>query len=101
MSCGSASPNQRESAPMPEAFLRIQVGDAVEVVRVVETQLEDPSELMQDSLLVMIRSTQLTFQAQGRPDRWTPLAQSTIEARLRKNAGGRSALKQGRRAGAG
>lgn len=86
---------------MPDIFLRIQVGDAVEVVKAIETQLEDPSELMQDVLLFMIRSTQLTFEAQGRPSRWTPLAQSTVESRLRKNAGGRSALKAGRRSGVG
>lgn len=77
---------------MPDLSLRIQVGDAVEVVHAIETQLSDPTELMQDHLLIMIRSTQLTFEAQGRP-RWTDLAQSTVEARLRKNASGRAALK--------
>lgn len=78
---------------MPDLSIRVQVGDAVEVVMGIASQLEDPSPLMQDALLIMIRSTQLTFEAQGRPTRWTPLAQSTIESRLRKNAGGRAALK--------
>lgn len=86
---------------MPDIYVRIQVGDAVEMVRLVETQLEDPSVLMKDVLLLMIRSTQLTLQAEGRPTRWTPLAQSTINARLRKNASGRAALKAGQKAASG
>lgn len=78
---------------MPDISIRIQVGDAIEVVQAIESNLENPSELMGDILLMMIRSTQLTFEQQGRPARWTPLAQSTIEGRLRKNDGGRAALK--------
>ncbi len=68
--------------------IRIQVGEVVEVLRVVEASLEDPTELMQDVLLVMIRSTQLNFEAQGRPTRWAGLAPSTIKQRLRKVRGG-------------
>ena len=83
---------------MPDLALRIQVGDAVETVLVVEEQLADPTVLMQDALLILVRSTQLTFEAQGRPTRWTPLAMSTIRGRLRKNAGGRAALRAGDRA---
>lgn len=78
---------------MPDLFLRIQVGDVVEVVVGIRTQLEDPAPFMADCLLVMIRSTQLTFEAGGRPTRWTPLAPSTIEKRLRRNAKGRATLK--------
>jgi phage gpG-like protein len=73
--------------------LRLKVGDAVETVLAVETALADPSELMADILLVMLRSTQLTFQESGRPDRWTPLAQSTIDQRLRSNSKGRAIVR--------
>lgn len=83
---------------MANLFLNIQVGDAVETVLVVEEQLADPTVLMQDALLMLIRSTQLTFEAQGRPQRWTPLAMSTIRGRLQKNAGGRAALRAGDKA---
>lgn len=78
---------------MPDISIRIQVGEVVEIVYGVETQLEDPSILMRDWLLLMLRSTQLTFQEGGRPAKWTSLAMSTIEGRLRRDAGGRSALK--------
>ena len=63
---------------MPDISLRIQVGDVVEVVQAIESQLADPTVLMVDSLLFMIRATQQRFEAQG--PGWAALAQSTIEA---------------------
>lgn len=64
--------------------LRVQVGDVVRVLTLVEHALRDPSDLMSDVLLVMIRSTQITFDVQGRPNPWDDLAESTRRRRLRK-----------------
>jgi hypothetical protein len=78
---------------MPDISIRVQIGDAVEVVHGIRVRLEDPTALMKDWLLLMIRSTHLTAEAQGRPSPWHFLAQSTIEGRLRRNAKGRAILK--------
>lgn len=78
---------------MPSEFtISFQVGEVVQMIRMVEARLDDPTPLMQDVLLVLIRSTQLTFEAQGRPDRWDDLAESTERARFRKADKGRGSL---------
>lgn len=70
---------------MPARFtIRYQAGEVIEVLTLLEASYEDPTPLMQDVLLIMIRSTQLTFQAQGRPDKWAKLSPATIRARLRQ-----------------
>lgn len=70
---------------MPASFnLQIQVGDVTHVITLIELAVDDASELMRDVLLVMIRSTQQTFEAQGRPARWADLAESTVLKRLRR-----------------
>jgi len=68
-----------------------QVGDVIQTLELVQASARDPSPFMSDVLLLMIRSTQLTFQAQGRPDRWNDLAESTVKARFRRAARGRGA----------
>lgn len=70
--------------------MQYQVGDAIRTLRVVEAALEDPSDLMKDVLLVLIRSTQLNFEQQGRPESWAPHALSTLLARMRKANKGRA-----------
>lgn len=80
--------------------LQYQLGDAVKTLTVTEARLEDASDLMADALLLMIRSTQLNFEEQGRPQPFYPLAQSTIDKRLGVSAGkfaggsGKSAVKK-------
>jgi phage gpG-like protein len=74
-----------------------QAGDVVETLKFIEAGLADPSEIMRDVLLVMIRSTQLNFDAQGRPAKWAPLAQSTILHRLAKTKTGRTRLATSKR----
>jgi phage gpG-like protein len=64
--------------------VRVQVGEVVEVLTLIESAFDDPTPLMRDVLLVMIRSAQLTFEAQGRPTRWHDLAESTIRGRFKK-----------------
>jgi phage gpG-like protein len=72
--------------------MSFQAGDAVRVLTVMQTAMDNPTELMRDILLVMIRSTQLNFEAGGRPTRWTSLQPSTILRRLRRTQKGRSAV---------
>lgn len=80
---------------MARALLKIHVGDVVQTLTVIEAALADPAPLMRDVLLVMIRSTQLTFEAQGRPQRWDDLADSTIRRRFAVARGARGAASQG------
>lgn len=80
--------------------LQWQLGDTIKVLTLVETRAKDATDLMKDSLLLMIRSTQLNIEAGGRPTPFAPLAQSTIDARLGVSAGkfaggfGKSAVKK-------
>lgn len=68
---------------MPPSFtIEYQAGDVTHLLTVVEGAFDDPSPLMSDALLVMIRSTQLTFEAQGRPNAWDELKESTRRARF-------------------
>jgi phage gpG-like protein len=62
--------------------LELQTGDVIATVREIHAALTDATPLMQDVLLVMMRSTQLNFEMGGRPNKWPPLAQSTIDRRL-------------------
>ena len=71
--------------------LRLHVGDVLHVLHVMEAAYDDASDLMADVLLTMIRSTQLNFEAQGRPVRWADLAESTERRRFAKAMGGRGA----------
>jgi phage gpG-like protein len=64
-----------------EYLIQYQLGDVTELLTAVETRLGDASDLMADVLLLLIRSTQLNFDAQGRPDRWADLAPSTLARR--------------------
>lgn len=80
---------------MTSFVLQYQLGDVAEILSVMESRFEDASELMADALLLMIRSTQLNFDEQGRPQQWDDLAQSTTTRRFRKAMGGRSARAQG------
>lgn len=66
---------------MASFTINIQVADVVKTLTLIQDAFHDPSELMKDVLLVMLRSTQQNFEAQGRPERWQPLAQSTIDRR--------------------
>lgn len=69
---------------MPNFTLEIQTGDVIRVVTLLEASYRDPTALMQDILLLMIRSTQLTFEAQGRPEKWAELSPATVAQRLRQ-----------------
>lgn len=79
---------------MTSFTIRMEVGDVVQTLHVVEAAMLDASPLMQDVLLVMIRSTQLNFEAGGRP-RWDDLADSTIQRRFAKGMKGKGAKKLG------
>ena len=74
--------------------MSFQAGDVVRVLTVMQTAMDNPTELMRDILLVMIRSTQLNFEAGGRPTRWTSLQPATILRRLRRTQKGRAAVKK-------
>lgn len=79
---------------MPASFtIQFQAGDVIRTLQVVEAAYRDPSDLMADTLLLMIRSTQLNFEAQGRPTRWAGLAESTIQRRLSKTKKGAAKVK--------
>lgn len=69
---------------MPTFTLEIQTGEVIQVVKLLEASYRDPTALMTDILLLMIRSTQLTFEQQGRPEKWADLSPATIAQRLRK-----------------
>jgi len=77
-----------------ELSVSIQIGDAVRVIEMIDTATRDASDLMKDVLLVMIRSTSLNFDAEGRP-RWDDLKESTIRHRFALGAKGAGAKKQG------
>lgn len=66
---------------MASFTIQIHVGDVVQTLTVVEQALDDATDFMKDVLLIMIRSTQLTFEAQGRP-RWDDLKESTERKRF-------------------
>lgn len=74
--------------------MSFQAGEVVRVLTVMQTAMDNPTELMRDILLVMIRSTQLNFEAGGRPTRWTSLQPATILRRLRRTQKGRAAVKK-------
>lgn len=76
---------------MTSVNLRFQIADVAHTLGGIETRLEDPSPLMQDVLLVELRSVQRRFEAQGSPERWHELAQATIQQRLGRTAKGRKA----------
>lgn len=80
---------------VPDYSIVYQAGAVVEVVTLVQSRLEDATELMADVLLLLIRSTQLNFDAQGRPDQWADLAPSTTRARFAKGMKGRGAKAKG------
>jgi phage gpG-like protein len=68
---------------MPNTItLGVQLGDSLDTLAQIEAALGDATPLMQDLLLLMIRSTQLNFEAQGRPLPWAPHAESTIRRRF-------------------
>lgn len=69
---------------MAKATLEFNLGDVTKKLTSIETRLADPSDLTRDLLLLAIRSTQLNFESEGRPQRWDDLAQSTIERRFAK-----------------
>jgi phage gpG-like protein len=71
--------------------ITIHVGDVVHVLTIMEAAFENPAELMKDVLLTMIRSTQLTFEANGRPSRWDDLKESTERKRFAKAMRGQRA----------
>jgi phage gpG-like protein len=79
---------------MSTALLQLQAAPALALVRGVEEAASDASAFMKDSLLVMIRSAQLNFEAGGRP-RWTDHAESTERRRFRKGMKGKNAKKMG------
>lgn len=68
--------------------LTYSTANVVKTFKLLEASYEDPEPLMQDVLLVMIRSTQVTFQAEGRPQPWDELAESTERQRFRHAARG-------------
>lgn len=72
---------------MASYFLEVQMGEAIELIELIEVRGDDPTPFIQDVLLLMIRSSQLNFEAEGRPDRWADLAESTERRRFRKAAG--------------
>lgn len=74
---------------MAKYRIQIHVGDVVQTLTEIEGAFTDPSPLMRDALLTMIRSTQLTFEAQGRPNPWDDLADSTIRKRFARARGAR------------
>lgn len=67
--------------------MQYQVGEVTQVLRMMEAGFEDASDLMKDVLLVMIRSTQLNFEMQGRPEPFADLAESTERRRYAKAMG--------------
>lgn len=73
----------------------VQLGDTLETLELIEDALSDATPLMQDLLLLMIRSTQLTFEAQGRPLPWAPHAESTIRRRFGRAMKQKGAKAQG------
>lgn len=64
--------------------LQWQLGDTIKVLTLVETRAKDATDLMKDSLLLMIRSTQLNIEAQGRP---TPFAEHAESTKKRRGEG--------------
>lgn len=78
---------------MTTAALSLDVRDGLAMLRQVEARANDATPLMKDALLLMIRSTQLNFQAQGRPDKWDDLALSTILRRALKALKGKKSQK--------
>lgn len=81
---------------MPTVFtLQLQAGDVLLQTKRIETAAKDASPLMKDVLLLMIRSTQLNFQSQGRPDRWDDLKESTERRRFKRASKRKGASKLG------
>lgn len=80
---------------MSSFTLTIHVGDVVHVLTVIEAAFDNPEPFMQDVLLVMVRSTQQNFVAQGRPDRWSDLAESTVARRFARAMKGKGSKKLG------
>lgn len=80
---------------MTEVRLEYHLADAQHLVGSITTRLEDPSDLTADYLLLMIRSTQLNFEEQGRPLPFAELAPSTIERRFTKGMKGKGAKAKG------
>lgn len=72
-----------------------QLGEVVKVLQIVEARAEDATDLMKDSLLLMIRSTQLNFDEQGRPQPFADLAESTIRRRFASGMKGKGAKAKG------
>lgn len=64
--------------------LEYHVGEAKKLLHMIEVRAEDASDLMNDALLLMIRSTQLNIEAQGRPVPFADLADSTKRRRFGK-----------------
>jgi phage gpG-like protein len=78
---------------MPSSYtITMHVGDVVRVLHVVEAAMDNPSDLMKDVLLVMIRSTHKNFEAQGRPVTWEPLSPATILSRLYAHEGSKALI---------
>jgi phage gpG-like protein len=75
--------------------IRLISGTMMADVRAIEAHGRDASLLFQDVLQLMIRSTQLTFEAQGRPAHWDDLKESTMMQRLGKALKGKGAKKLG------
>jgi len=71
--------------------LQYQLGEVSHLLTMVETRADDPSDLMADHLLLLIRSTQLNFEEQGRPVPFAELAPSTERRRFAKGMKGKGA----------
>jgi hypothetical protein len=71
--------------------LQYQLGDVTRVLHMMEARFEDASDLMADHLLLLIRSTQLNIEEQGRPQPFAPHADSTIRRRFGKAMKGKGA----------
>jgi phage gpG-like protein len=71
--------------------LQYQLGDVTRVLHMMEARFEDASDLTADWLLLMIRSTQLNIEEQGRPQPFAPHADSTIRRRFGKAMKGKGA----------
>ena len=85
---------------MTSIRLQIQVGDVRDTLKSIHLAFADASPFTGDVLGIMLRSTQLNFEQQGRPKKWDELAPSTKRARMRKlAAGGRSKKKLAQLAG--
>lgn len=80
---------------MTDFSIVVQVGDVLREVNLIQASAEDATDLMKDVLLLMIRSTQKTFEAEGRPTHWDAHKDSTERARFARAMKGASARKLG------